>query len=86
MIRERRRAHLVVVYLDAENGPAIVADRLIGLGADPELVRSYVRYAPFPEPNERDAERVVAEIGAEGPSLVIFDSGPDFYAAVGATV
>jgi hypothetical protein len=77
-------SHLVVVYLDAENGPRIIADRLAGLGADLELVRRYLRYAPFPEPTEGDAARIGVEIAAEGPALVIFDSGPDFYAAVGA--
>jgi hypothetical protein len=77
-------AKLVVVYLDAENGPRIIGDRLAGLGTDPAVIRRYLRYAPFPEPSEADAARVGAEIAAEAPALVIFDSGPDFYAAVGA--
>lgn len=77
------KAGRVVVYADQENGPNVTADRLIGLGVKASLVRSGLRYLAFPEPNENETREFVRRIKSADPALVIFDSGPDYYAAAG---
>lgn len=80
------RQGLPVVYLDAENGPAVIAERLKDLGADPAMLDGLLHYYPSPEialdAGALDALSATAE--AVRPALAVFDSLPDFLAVAGA--
>ena len=72
-----------VLYLDKENGPRIIRNRLVALGADPAKVDANLVYVPFPS-LDLDPDAVQDYIGSlEGFSLVIFDSWINYLAAAG---
>jgi len=72
-----------VAWFDEENGPNVIASRLIALGASIEDVRARFAYFPFSEPTIDDAPELVAQVQALGVVLVVFDSGADVYVAAG---
>lgn len=73
----------LVAWFDEENGPVVVAGRLLSLGATPEDVSACFAYFPFSEPTLDDADELAAEMAALAPALVVFDSGADLYVASG---
>ena len=73
-----------VLYLDAENGPRLVAERLRDLGADLDALDELFHYYPAgitldPE----DLSRLAATTVEVRPALAVFDSFADFIAAAG---
>ena len=72
-----------VAWFDEENGPTVIASRLVGLGATTQDVSASFFYFPFTEPTLDDADELVAEVVALAPVLVVFDSGADMYVAAG---
>jgi KaiC/GvpD/RAD55 family RecA-like ATPase len=79
----RRKHH--VMYLDNENGPNSISERLEDLGADPDTIDESFRYYRSPEVSleQETLENLFAEVDHVQPSLVIFDSLPDFLAMCG---
>ncbi len=74
---------LRVLYLDKENGPRMIRNRLVALGADPSKVDQCLVYVPFP-PLDLDPNAVQDYINTlDGFSLVIFDSWINYLAAAG---
>lgn len=74
-----------VLYLDAENGPALIAERLEELGAEPDGLDEWFHYHPAPEIS-LDADSLAAlraTIENVRPALAVFDSLPDFLALAG---
>lgn len=71
----------VVAWFDEENGPAVIAARLVSFGVTPEQASECFVYFPFSEPTLEDADDLVAEMSVLDPVLVVFDSGADMYAA-----
>ena len=47
----------------------------------PQQASEHFLYFPFSEPTLEDADELVAEMASCRPSLVVFDSGADMYAA-----
>jgi KaiC/GvpD/RAD55 family RecA-like ATPase len=72
-----------VAWFDEENGPAVIASRLVSLGATAQQVTQRFAYYPFSEPTLDDAIELAAEVSALTPALVVFDSGADMYVASG---
>lgn len=73
-----------VVYLDAENGPKVVAERLGAMGVDLDALDGLFYYLPADltlHPDSLAALR--ATIAEVQPALVVFDSLADFLAAAG---
>ena len=70
-----------VAWFDEENGPLVVAGRLLALGVTPQQASQHFAYYPFTEPTLEDADELVAEMMALRPAIVVFDSGADMYAA-----
>ena len=70
-----------VAWFDEENGPLVVAGRLLALGVTPLQASQHFAYFPFSEPALEDADELVAEMAALRPAVVVFDSGADMYAA-----
>jgi hypothetical protein len=75
------RGQKTVAWMDEENGPTVVAERLASLGVTPEQASTYLRYYAFSEPTLDDADELVEEMAALRPALVGFDSGADLYSA-----
>lgn len=75
-----------VAYFDEENGPAIMAERLKLLGADPALVAERFRYYPFESRVWSDVDLQALDVLiASTPklALAVFDSLADVLAAAG---
>jgi KaiC/GvpD/RAD55 family RecA-like ATPase len=78
-----------VLYLDEEGGEELAAERLIALGADPELVDRLFFYYPFPERTWSDDDLAaladaIDQASKAGPvAMGVFDSLPDFLASAG---
>lgn len=72
-----------VAWFDEENGPAVIASRLVALGASIEDVRDRFAYFPFSEPTLDDATELVEQMRALEIAVVFFDSGADVYVAAG---
>jgi KaiC/GvpD/RAD55 family RecA-like ATPase len=73
-----------VVLLDEEAGRELAVEKLLALGATPELLAGLV-YVEFPargwdEPDRRGLARLLAEVG---PALIGFDSAGAFLAQAG---
>jgi hypothetical protein len=74
-----------VVYVDKENGPRIMRERLSLMGVDLKARGHLIRYAPFPNAG-MDAPTVeawAAMLEREEPALVVFDSWVGFLASCG---
>jgi hypothetical protein len=68
-----------VVYFDEELGEARLAERLLSLGADPDIVDNHFAYFPFPgwkmTPDEvAEHQRILR---ATSPALAIYDTATD---------
>jgi hypothetical protein len=74
---------LTVAWFDEENGPTVIAARLVALGAAADEVREYFAYYPYTEPTLADADDLAEEMAMLEPALVVFDSGADMYVASG---
>jgi hypothetical protein len=74
-----------VLYLDAENGVALIAERLEDMGADPAELDRLLHYYPSPEITPHAGSRAALQATAEDikPTLVVFDAWPDFLALAG---
>jgi hypothetical protein len=73
-----------VLYLDAENGPKLVAERLEDLGADLDTLDD--RFFYYPADVDMSAEslaQLAATVEEIEPALVVFDSFADFLALAG---
>ncbi len=76
---------LPVLYLDAENGPRLIAERLRDMGSDPEGLDRLLHYYQSPDVtlkagalgNLRETAKMVRS------ALVVFDSLPDFLSTSG---
>ena len=79
-----------VVYIDEEGGPAMAAERLLALGASPQLVSQQLWYYAFEQRRwdasdlaELDLVISAAHQVGRGLGLAVLDSLPDFLAAAG---
>ncbi|MCX7618916.1 bifunctional DNA primase/polymerase [Tepidiforma sp.] len=72
-----------VVFVDEESGPQKIADLLVGLGTDPDLVDQHLHYFPFPSLALETMEEWLCQVEALRPSMVAFDSLTDMLAASG---
>ena len=72
-----------VVYIDEENGSHHVTELLKHMGADPELVGEYFKYAPAPGLTSAAVNNWRATVDVYRPSLVVFDSFADHLALDG---
>lgn len=73
-----------VLYLDAENGPRLVAERLRDLGADEDTLDASFFYYPADITLEAESlSRLAATVAEVRPVLAVFDSFADFIAAAG---
>lgn len=69
-----------VVYMDEENGPEVIGERLAALGADPTLVSERFHYFPFESRSwsKPDLAAFAAMLAQFDPALVVVDSLADF--------
>lgn len=74
-----------VLYLDSENGPPLIAERLEDMGADPSELDDYLHYYLHPEISLADdaLSAFMETVRAVGPALAVFDSLADFLAISG---
>ena len=73
-----------VLYLDTENGPRLVAERLLDLGADKDVLDDlFFYYRADLTLDPEDLSRLAATVAEARPALVVFDSFADFIAAAG---
>jgi AAA domain len=72
---------LKVVYLDEENGEDEITKRFLGLGLTADQLDEFVFCLSITEPQMKDAPSLVDRVVQFEPSLVVFDSAGDFYAA-----
>jgi hypothetical protein len=70
----------VVVYLDQENGPDVIKERMVTLNyTDEEMQR--VKYYPWPNASKAEFAALVAEVLSHRPTLIVFDPLINFLAA-----
>lgn len=74
-----------VLYLDTENGPNIIAERLKTLGAEEEKLDEYLTYyySPNLPMTAEGAEAYVQFLEELDPALVVFDSWVNFLSGAG---
>ena len=73
-----------VLYLDAENGPKLMAERLGDLGADPAVLdERFWYYGAEVDLSAESLEALRATVEIVKPKLVVFDSLADFLAVAG---
>lgn len=74
-----------VLYLDTENGPRIIAERLEALGTETEKLEEYLHYYPDPDlpMTEEGTEAYVHLLEKVDPALVVFDSWVNFLSGAG---
>ncbi len=74
-----------VLYLDKENGPRIIAERLKALGAEEETLDEYLIYYSSPDLplTKEGTEAYVQSLEEVNPSLVVFDSWVNFISGAG---
>jgi len=72
-----------VVYLDQENGPDVMSERLRSMGADMDAVDAHLAYFPYPHPGREEIDELVAEIVALDPALLVYDAKANFFASAG---
>jgi len=73
------RKGLPVMYLDAENGPKVIAERLEEMGADPDMLDQLFHYYPAELTLEPDSLAALqTTVLTIQPALVVFDSLADF--------
>jgi hypothetical protein len=74
-----------VLYLDAENGPRIISERLGQMGVSTEEIREYLYYLPFPtlDMSKNGHKNYMALIEKTEPVLVVFDSWIKFLSSAG---
>ncbi len=78
-----KRGHRVL-YLDAENGPKLMAERLGNLGAEPEVLdERFWYYGAEVDLSSGSLEALAATVERVRPQLVVFDSLADFLALAG---
>jgi hypothetical protein len=75
----------IVVWTDEELGVDTVAERLLALGADPDLIESNLVYLEYPgwQAERGDVNAWVALMKAARPSLVVIDTATDALAEAG---
>lgn len=76
LIRNGKR----VMYLDLENGPALVAERMASLGLTDAELNELFGYYPAPE---LDPQTFLQAVELADPALVIFDNMTSFLADAG---
>ncbi len=74
-----------VLYLDMENGPRIIAERLKALGAEEEKLDEHIVYYSSPGlPMTAEGIKAYVRLLEEvGPALVVFDSWVNFLSGAG---
>lgn len=74
-----------VLYLDTENGPRIIAERLKSMGAEEEKLEEYLHYYSSPDlpMTEESTEAYVRLLEEVNPALVVFDSWVNFLSGAG---
>jgi hypothetical protein len=74
-----------VIFLDMENGPRIVSERLATLGVDTTRIDELMYYLPSPNLTmaPEDTDSYVALLEEVRPALVVFDSWINFLAGAG---
>jgi hypothetical protein len=75
----------IVVWTDEELGVDTVAERLLALGADPDLIESNLVYLEYPgwQAERSDVNAWEALMKAARPSLVVIDTATDALAEAG---
>jgi AAA domain len=68
-----------VVYFDEELGERVLAERLLALGASPDIIDNHFAYFPFPgwRMTEEETFQHRAIIQATEPALVVYDTATD---------
>ncbi|PLS85063.1 MAG: hypothetical protein CYG60_14565, partial [Actinobacteria bacterium] len=75
---------LSILYIDAENGPKLIAERLQELGADIEGLDELFHYYPAEVALDRESlARLMATVEQADPALVVFDSFADLLSIAG---
>ncbi len=73
-----------ILYIDAENGPKLIAERLQELGADIKGLDELFHYYPAEVALDRESlARLMTTVGEIGPALVVFDSFADLLSIAG---
>jgi hypothetical protein len=72
-----------VAWFDEELGHAVLVERLLALGADPDVVESHFAYWDFPnmQTSDRDIDAHKNTLAAIRPALVVYDTATDMLAA-----
>lgn len=75
----------IVVWTDEELGVDTVAERLLALGATPDLIESNLVYLPYPgwQAERGDVNAWIDLVRASRPSLVVIDTATDALAEAG---
>jgi hypothetical protein len=85
LVKQRIEAGQRVVYLDCENGPEVIGERLELLGCDPTVIDQHLAY--YEEPDLQldrvSIKRILRRIEEINPALTIFDSTRGFLTAAG---
>ena len=80
LMRSVVRAGGTVVYLDQENGPDVIKERMSALAySDDEMQR--VKYYPYPGATQGEFAALVAEVTQHTPDLVVLDPKINFLSA-----
>ncbi len=75
---------LSILYIDAENGPKLIAERLQELGADLGRLDELFHYFPAEVALDRESlARLMATVEQADPALVVFDSFADLLSIAG---
>lgn len=79
------KAGSTVIYLDAENGPKLMAERLSDLGADLDQLDAGFHYYSGSDLDlsAESLEDLAETVEHESPGMVVFDSFADFLAVAG---
>ena len=85
LIKRRVEARQRVVFFDAENGTRTIGERLQQMGADPDLLREYLVYLPFPSLSLDARYRQAFEelLDQVKPEAIFFDSWASFLSMAG---
>lgn len=73
-----------VIFIDEEGGPELVTERLLALGADPDVVATLFHYFAFESRRWGDEDLLALDSlisSVPGCALAVLDSLPDFLAA-----
>jgi archaellum biogenesis ATPase FlaH len=85
LVKRRIEAGQRALYLDQENGPEVIGERLEILGCNPETIDRYLGYYEEPDLqlDPKSVKRILERIKEINPALTVFDSTRGFLTAAG---